>query len=154
MTTLSDFLYPELVCCDLLSSSKADVLSELAVLLAKPSPSPDAETIAKSLADREQLATTGVGEGVAIPHAKLDGLDVNRIAVGISRDGIDFESVDQQPVHIFFALVAPLSSAGDHLRILAQISRLLKDADVRRRLIDASTPELLIATITEESGDS
>ena len=118
----------------------------------------NASTIAQeaalaALEDRERLATTGVGDGVAIPHAKLNGIGDNRMAVGISRSGVSFESVDGKPVHIFFALIAPLSSAGDHLRILAQISRLLKDADVRGRLVQAGSPEELIDIIKSESGD-
>jgi len=153
MTTLTNYLVPDQVCCDLAAGAKNDVLSELAELLTKSAGSPDVKTIATALEDRERLATTGVGDGVAIPHAKLEGIEDNRMAVGISRSGVSFESVDDQPVHIFFALVAPLSSAGDHLRILAQISRLLKDADVRDRLIKAGSPEELIGIIQSESGD-
>ena len=154
MTTLSHYLDPDLICCDLSSRGKKEVLSELGELLAKAATSPSGKTITTALLDREQLATTGVGDGVAIPHAKLDGLKDNRVAVGISRAGIAFESVDGEPVHIFFALIAPISSAGDHLRILAQISRLLKDVDVRNRLIQATSPQALMEVVTEEDGAS
>jgi PTS system nitrogen regulatory IIA component len=153
MTTLTNYLIPDLVRCDLASRGKNDALKELGELLAKPSQTPDSNTITKALVDREQLATTGVGDGVAIPHAKLEGLDDNRIAVGISRKGIPFDAVDDRPVNIFFALVAPISSAGDHLRILAQISRLLKDADVRARLIESGTPDKLIEIVRSEGGE-
>ncbi len=153
MTTLSNYLNPDLISCDLASAGKKDVLVELGKLLAKPAATPTGETITTALLDRESLATTGVGDGVAIPHAKLEGLDTNRIAVGISRNGVAFDSVDGQPVNIFFALVAPINSAGDHLRILAQISRLLKDVDVRKRLIRTESSEQLIDIIAAEGGE-
>jgi PTS system nitrogen regulatory IIA component len=152
MTKLSDILYADLICPDLKSSNKREVLSELGELLAGPGDGPDAEAITAALVDRERLATTGVGEGVAIPHAKLENMDGNRIAVGISRSGIPFEAVDAEPVHIFFALIAPLASAGDHLRILAQISRLLKDGEVRKQLIDQRDAASLIDAIRIEDG--
>jgi PTS system nitrogen regulatory IIA component len=152
MTKLSDILHPDLICTNLKSSAKKEVLSELGRLLAGPGGAPDAAAITTALLDRERLATTGVGEGVAIPHAKLENLEGNRIAVGISRAGIPFDAVDGEPVHIFFALIAPLASAGDHLRILAQISRLLKEHEVRERLVDTRDAASLIAAIRGEDG--
>jgi PTS system nitrogen regulatory IIA component len=152
MTKLSDILHLDLICPNLSATNKNDALIELGELLTTPNDGPDAATVTKALVDRERLATTGVGEGVAIPHAKLEELSGNRIAVGISKSGIPFDAVDDKPVHIFFALIAPLQSAGDHLRILAQISRLLKDAEVRRRLVEQTDAGMLIETIRAEDG--
>ena len=152
MTKLSDILHPDLICPNLTSSDKKGALFELGKLLALPGDGPDEKNITQALIDREHLATTGIGEGVAIPHAKLDNLEGNRIAVGISKTGIPFDAVDDKSVHIFFALIAPLSSAGDHLRILAQISRLLKDAEVRKRLVDQRDAVSLIDAIRAEDG--
>lgn len=153
MNTLSEYLISEQVVCHLDAVTKNKAIDALSELLAKPAAFPDAKAIAAALEERERLATTGIGEGVAIPHAKLDGLDGIRIAVGISPDGCEFDSVDGKPVHIFFALIAPLGSAGDHLRILAQISRFLKDAEFRARLVKSATAEELLGLIASESGD-
>jgi nitrogen PTS system EIIA component len=149
---LSEHLQPERISTDLSSSNKLEALTELGVLLAKPGNGPDTTEITKALLERERLATTGVGEGVAIPHAKLSGLEENRIAIGISRTGVDFDAIDGARVKIFFALIAPLSSSGDHLKILAQISRLLKDPEIRQRLIDVSDAATFISLIRVEEG--
>ena len=149
---LSEHLKPELICTDLTSATKLEVLTELGALLAKAGDGPDAAEISKALLERERLATTGVGEGVAIPHAKLGNLKENRIAVGTSRTGVDFDAIDGSRVKIFFALIAPLASSGDHLRVLAQISRLLKDPDIRKKLIDAPDADAFISFIVEEEG--
>ena len=149
---LSEHLKPELICTDLSSTNKLEVLTELGELLATVEDGPEAAEISKALLERERLATTGVGEGVAIPHAKLGELSGNRIAVGTSRTGVDFDAIDGGLVRIFFALIAPLASSGEHLRVLAQISRLLKDPEIRQRLIDAPDPESFISLIRSEEG--
>lgn len=148
---LSEYLYPELICTRLAATTKADVLAELGELLAKPGGA-GAGAITSALLEREKLATTGIGDHVAIPHAKLGDLDGNRIAIGISPKGIDFDAIDGEPVRILFALIAPLSSSGDHLRILAQISRLLKDSTIRKNLINASDTKAFISIIRQEEG--
>ena len=109
--------------------------------------------LAQAYETRERLATTGVGEGVAIPHAKLDNLDNISMAIGISRTGIHFDAVDGQPVHIFVALLAPEGSTGEHLKALAGISRILKDPSFRNKLLGAkSSQEIYDAIIAEEDG--
>ena len=140
----------EMMSPDLSSSGKLDVLGELGVLLSKNTPLVSADAITKTLVDRERLATTGVGEGVAIPHGKIDGIEGVISAWGLSRTGIAFDAVDGNPVHIFVALLAPQSSSGDHLRALARVSRLLKDPEVRAKLLGARTSEELFEMIREE----
>ena len=150
---LVDIIHPERIRIDLMSGGKMDVLSELGNLLAAGSTIVSADAVTQTLVDRERLATTGVGGGVAIPHGKLEGLKNILAAVGISRTGISFDAVDNAPVHIFVALVAPLNSSGDHLRALARISRLLKDPSIRQRLIEARFPEDVYGIISQEDGE-
>ncbi len=150
MTKLSNILCPDLISINLKSTNKPSVLEEFAGMLQTKQNGPDASAIKKALMDREALATTGVGDGVAIPHAKLEGLEGTRMAVGISRKGVDFSAVDAKPVHIFFALIAPFASSGDHLRILAQISRLLKDEGIRNRIVQSKSTEDLMDIVRAE----
>lgn len=149
---LSDFLQSDLVSMDLASEGKMEVLTELGDLLSRSSAGLDSKAVTRAFVERERLATTGVGDGIAIPHAKIEGLKENKIAIGISRTGIDFDAIDDKAVKIFVALGAPLNSSGEHLRLLAQISRLLKDPEIRNRLVEAQNAEELISIIrTEEA---
>ncbi len=149
---LVDIIHPELICTDLTSSGKTDVLSELGTLLANKIETVDANEITKILVERERLATTGIGEGVAIPHGKTEGIETIYAAVGISRTGVPFDAVDNDPVHIFVALLAPLSSSGDHLRALARISRLLKDPGIRSQLMGVRETQELFDILISEDG--
>lgn len=147
----SDFLTPEAVSADLESSGKLDVLAELGAMLARVCPSADKEQITAALVERERLATTGIGEGVAIPHAKIDSLDKVVGAAGISRTGIQFDSIDGQPVHVFVALLAPTGSTTDHLKALARISKLARNPEFRKQLLGTrSNEEAFEAIITED----
>ena len=149
---LAEIIHPELICTDLTSSGKTDVLSELGALFVNKLHAVDANEITKILVERERLATTGIGEGVAIPHGKTDGIDTIYAAVGISRTGVPFDSIDNLPVHIFVALLAPLSSSGDHLRALARISRLLKDPEIRGQMMGVREAEELFDILVREDG--
>ena len=101
-----------------------------------------AEQITHALISREQLGSTGVGEGVAIPHAKIAGIADLVACFGRAPSGVSFDAIDYQPVHLIFVLLVPENSAGAHLKALARISRLLKNASFRDRLlaIDQSKP--------------
>src|SRR5437763_15053810 len=108
------------------------------------------ERLIKSLEDRELLNSTALGDGVAIPHGKLPGLKRVLAAFGRSLAGVDFQSLDGKPTHLFFLLVAPEDSAGAHLKALARISRLLKEETFRRRLMEAPSARELFETIRTE----
>ncbi|MBN2715319.1 MAG: PTS sugar transporter subunit IIA [Deltaproteobacteria bacterium] len=149
---IKEFLLPEAVTSDLESSGKLDVLSELGRLLAKVSPNANEADIVAALVERERLATTGIGDGVAIPHAKSDKLTEIRAALGISRTGIPFDAVDGKPVHIFVALLAPQGVAGEHLKALARISRLVREPDFRNRLLTTQSAQELYDAIVEADG--
>ena len=105
------------------------------------------------LLEREKLGSTGIGDGIAIPHGKLAGLDEILVAFGRSREGIAFEAMDGKPVHLFFFLMAPENSAGRHLKALAKISRMLKDAAFRENLLEAKTHDDLVRIIAEKDDE-
>lgn len=135
------------------SSGKLDVLSELGKLLANVCPQANEQDIVAALVERERLATTGIGDGVAIPHAKTDKITEIRGALGISRTGIPFDAVDGKPVHIFIALLAPQGVASDHLKALARISKLVREPDFRGRLLSTKSAEELFDVIVTEDGE-
>ena len=147
---LVDLIAPNAVRADLESTGKIDALAELGALLAPSCDGADAEEITRILVERERLATTGVGDGVAIPHGKTDRLGCLAAAVGISRTGISFDAVDGKPVHVFVALLAPLDSTGEHLKALARVSRMLKNAEFRAQLISAASDEEVLRLFVAE----
>jgi PTS system nitrogen regulatory IIA component len=147
---IEDILAPELVIAALAASTKAGVLDELASAVAARHPDIDRARLIEALDERERLNSTALGEGVAIPHGKLPGLRRVFAAFGRSPAGVDFQSLDGKPTHLFFVLVAPEESAGAHLKALARISRLLKDEAFRARLREAPDAEALYRTICDE----
>ena len=110
----------------------------------------EAEALRKVLEEREQLASTAIGDGIAIPHGKLDSVGRLVGALGRAVDGIEFESIDGKPTNLVFMLVAPASSTGVHLKALARLSRLFRDGDFRKRLLDAPSAEAMYQVIVEE----
>ena len=131
---LMDFLIPDAIEPDMRGTSKENAIRELVSLLKKTGAISDEDSVAKIVLEREELGTTGIGEGIAVPHGKSNAVDKLVAAFGRSEKGIDFASIDNQPVHLFFLLVAPSDSAGPHLMALARISRLLKNTDFRAAL--------------------
>jgi nitrogen PTS system EIIA component len=145
-----DILDPAAIVPEMRANSKPEALQELAAVLAKIHPNLDQERLVEVLLEREELGSTAIGEGIAIPHGKLPGIGGVVAAFGRSTRGIDFDSLDGSPTRLFFLLVAPEDSAGVHLKALARISRLLKDRAFRERLFAGTTREALFATIREE----
>lgn len=145
-----DFLDSQAVQLELKSQTKQDVIAELCQLLKEKDKIQDAATVLNSLMEREKLGSTGIGQGIAIPHGKSTAVDKVVAALGISRKGIDFESLDGEPVHLVFMLVAPPDSAGAHLKALARISRLLKDKFFRQALREAKSIDEIKKIIQEE----
>lgn len=131
---------------------EAEVLTELAALLAGHHPGLSAEAVAEELAARERLGSTAIGDGLAIPHAKLPSAEKLLACFGRSERGVDFGSPDGHPTRFFFVLIAPLGAPGPHLTALAKISRLFKGPRLRARLRDARTAEELYAALAAEEG--
>lgn len=144
---LGEFIDKELVFPALVATGKAEVLRELTEALAARHAGVDAAQSLAVLLDREGLGTTGIGEGVAIPHGKLACLERIIICVGRSLKGVDFDALDFKPCNIFFLVLAPEQMTGIHLRILAHISRLLKDEHFRRDFFDAKDRDALFALL-------
>lgn len=144
-----DVLREEAIISELKATDKKGVLEELAVPVAKAS-GVSQEEMVRVLLERERLGSTGIGDGIAIPHGKLRSLESLLVGFGRSRKGIDFEAIDGKPAHLFFLLMAPENSTGAHLRMLARISRLLKDTTFRERLMTAVDRRSLYIVIAEE----
>jgi PTS system nitrogen regulatory IIA component len=144
---LSELLDEENIIPDLKAKDKKGVLEELVDAVITSEPSIDKQALVKVLLERERLGSTGIGDGVAIPHGKYQGLSQPLISFGRSREGLDFESMDGQPAHLFFLLVAPENSANVHLKVLATIARILKNSGFRKALMEAPTREDILKQI-------
>lgn len=147
-----DVLNKEAISIDLKAKDKKGVLDELAAPVAQLTGAAQDELV-KILLERERLGSTGIGGGIGIPHGKLKDLDNLVLGFGLSRRGVDFESMDGRPTHIFFLLLTPESSAGLHLKLLARISRLLKNDDFKSQLMQAAGPDDIIQIIREKDDD-
>ena len=145
-----DFIREDLILPELGSSQKLDVLAELATHLASRHEGVSREDLVKVLVERERLASTAIGEGIAIPHGKLDTIGKLVACVGRAKEGVDFDSMDGRPTHLFFVLVAPENSTGVHLKALARISRLFKDGEFRTRLMGARDAKEMYKIIADE----
>jgi PTS system nitrogen regulatory IIA component len=144
-----EVLQKEAILEDLVSTDKKGILEELVAPIAKVA-NVSEDGLVKVLLERERLGSTGIGGGVGIPHGKLKNLENIVLGFGLSRNGVDFESMDGKPTHVFFLLVTPENSTGLHLKMLARISRLLKDESFKERLISASSQEEILSIIQEE----
>ena len=144
---LDEYIDRQLVLPALASTAKAEVLREMTLAIAVRHPELDAGRALAVLLDREGLGTTGIGDGVAIPHGKLADLPGVILCVGRSQKGVDFEALDFKPCTIFFLVLAPEQMTGIHLRILAHISRLIKDDSFRKDFYEAADQDALYALL-------
>lgn len=147
---LDQILKIEFLKDSLSSANKVDVLAELINVLIQSGLKIDRTKAIDVLQQREKLGSTGIGDGVAIPHGKIPDLSELVVAFGRSREGISFDAIDGKPAHLFFLLLAPENSTGQHLKALARISRMLKTPDFRRKLLDADTTSDLYKAIIEQ----
>ncbi len=145
-----DFLNEKAISADLKSTSKEGVIRELVDLLAKAEGIKNKEDLVKVLLGREALGSTGIGQGVGIPHGKTDSVKRLVAAFGVCHPGVNFDALDGEPVYLFFLLVAPEDSAGPHLKGLARISRLLKDKYFRESLKSLTDEKIILKLIREE----
>jgi nitrogen PTS system EIIA component len=146
---LSEILDAKNIIPDLKARDKKKALEELAETIVNSRPSLDKTALVKVLLERERLGSTGIGDGVAIPHGKFHGISEPVISFGRSIKGLDFESMDGQPVFLFFLLVAPENSASVHLKALARIAKLLKNSTFRKTLMEIPTGQELYKTIIQ-----
>jgi PTS system nitrogen regulatory IIA component len=147
---ITEILVRDAVILNLGVRTKNDVLAEMTTALAKVEPQISADRLHEVLLEREALQSTGIGDGVAIPHGKVAGLDRLVATFARSVEGVDFESIDGQPTHHLFMLVVPEHSGGKYLKALARISRFFRDPAFRQRLSDAETLEDVMGAIEDE----
>ena len=149
---IGEFLCKNAVTNDLQATSKADVINEMVTLLidAGALDKKAKSKIIEALMAREALGSTAIGQSIAIPHAKSDATDKLVSSLAVSKKGVHFDSLDGEPVHIFFLLVAPVDSAGPHLKALARVSRLLKDKFFRDSLKNTKTTKDILELVAQE----
>lgn len=151
---ITDLINSKAVCADLKGNSKEEVIQELVDILVKTNAldKKNKKKVFEVLMAREALGSTAIGQGIAIPHGKCDSVKNIVGCLGISKEGINFDSLDGEPAHIFFLLVAPIDSAGPHLKALARISRLLKDKFIRDSLRSVQDEKAILKIIQQEDG--
>jgi len=138
---IQDILSEECTRANLAASNKAEVIQELSDMMSETHTNIDAQKLYDILEEREKLGSTGIGNGVAILHGKVSTIENIVTGFGRSVAGIEFDSQDGKPVHLFFVLIAPKNSASLHLKAMARLSRLLKDAHFRNRLFESNAEE-------------
>lgn len=147
--SVSDLLSRELIEPDLEADSRDEVFDELIGLLEENGSLDFSDEALDALKDREEILSTGIGEGLAIPHAKMDEIDEFKAAFARIPDGVDFKSLDGKPAHLVFLLLSPKGEAGKHVRVLARVSRILKNASFRERLLEGETADSIYDLIVE-----
>jgi PTS system nitrogen regulatory IIA component len=150
MMKIMDYLDEEWVIGDLQGADKTSILRELSGVLVNPCKAASVEELLQVLLDREKLGSTGIGEGIAIPHGRLKKLKKFFISFGRSVKGVDFDSIDQKPSQLFFLVMAPENSAVDNLKLLSRIVTLLKEPSFKKRLMEAPSRKELFKIISEE----
>ena len=147
---LTDILDESSIVADLQASDKTEALEILVEAVVKSHSTIDEQEILEVLLEREKLGSTGIGDGIAIPHGKSAGLSQIISGFGLSKTGIEFDSLDGKPACLFFLLVAPENSVGVHLKMLARISRMLKNTEFRKKLLNANSQQEIYQIISEE----
>jgi len=150
---LTEILTEELIIPHLRAGDKSKALEEMTNLLCEKKLAPDGGQVLKALLEREKLGSTGIGFNVAIPHAKVKDIQNMAVIFGRSPKGIEFDSLDQQPVHLICLLIAPENSIGTHIKALARISRLLKDENFRKELMRASDQSEIFGLIRSKDDE-
>lgn len=146
---LTELLTPDRIKIPLASTSKDEILSELVEIVGQHTSVRDVKEVLRAVREREEVLSTGIGSGVAIPHGKSAGISELALVAGVKPEGVDFEALDGQPVQLFFLLVGPEAAAGQHVKALSRISRLLRRDSFRVRLAEASSPDEFYQIIAE-----
>ena len=150
---LLDILSPESIIVDLKGESKEEIITELVNSLPVGDAITDRDQVLQAVIDREKIMSTGIGDGIAIPHGKSAAVTELVAAMGTQRRGMDFDALDGEPAYVFFLLVSPANVSGPHIKALARISRLLKNDEFKKKLIEADSAEEIIATIEAAERD-
>ena len=148
--TLMEILSPKSVIVDLDGETKDEIIEELVDALEVGEAITDRDKVLQAVLEREKIMSTGIGDGIAIPHGKSDAVVRLAAALGTQKRGVDFESLDGEPAYVFFLLVSPANVSGPHIKALARISRLLKNDDFKKKLTAAAAAEEIVAIIETE----
>ena len=147
---ITDILKKDHIIKELNSSDKKNVLDELSSFLEDKGEITSKENLLVALIEREKLGSTGIGENVAIPHAKISEIDNIITVFGRSKNGVEFESLDQKPVNFIFLVMAPENSTGQHLKVLARISRLFKNPSLRESVLRTNEVDQIYSILVDE----
>lgn len=147
---IAEYLVKEAIISDLRSGDKPGVVREMVEALSKAGAVRDVDGTTDGLLEREKLGSTGIGQNIAVPHAKREDVKKLLVTVGLSSRGVDFDSLDGDPVNIVFLVLAPSDATGLHLKVLARIARLLKDKVFRNSLRSCKSAQDVFSTIKEE----
>lgn len=147
---LKDILTREVILVPLENTEKDRIIEEMVDVLYDNNKVEDRDKVLKAVLDRERVMSTGVGDGVAIPHGKADGVKQLVASLGITKKDIDFGSIDDKPVRLVFLLVGPYDQTGPHLKALSRISRLMHKAEFRSKLINAKSSNEVLQAVTQE----
>lgn len=153
MVLLSDLLSSVRVKVPLEATTKEAVLRELVAVLADDQAIADAEDVLRVVRERERILSTGIGHGVALPHGKSDACPDLSIAAGVTRQPIEFDALDKAPVQLVFLLVGPESAAGPHIKALSRISRLVRQPDLRQRLMEVQDGQAFLDILREAENE-
>ncbi len=147
--SIIDYMKPEWITLNLKSKSRHEVFLEMASALGRTGLLDDEGigALVNKLEERESLSTTGVGEGIALPHASLKGLKETVIGIGVIPDGVDFGSLDSQPVKVVFMIVGSQSVPRLHIQVLARLVRLCRHKDLKEKIMECSAPEKALEAI-------
>ncbi len=151
---ITELLTKDTIAMDLSSTEKNGVIDELVNQLDKAGKLNNVTTFKEAIHNRESQSTTGIGEGIAIPHAKVAAVDTPAIAFGKSKTGVDYQSLDMQPAHLFFMIAAPEGGAQTHLDALAKLSGILMDEKVREDLLHANSPQEVLQIIDKADDEA
>jgi nitrogen PTS system EIIA component len=141
---LIDLITKEVICVPMQATTKYDVMRELTGVLERAGKITDAPKIVEALLERESKGSTGLEQGIAVPHCKTDAVGQMVLAIGIARQGIDFEALDGQPSKLFFLLLAPPDQSGPHIEALSEIARLTQSASFCNALLESTSPEEVV----------
>jgi fructose-specific phosphotransferase system IIA component len=150
---LTQILKPDCIVAPPAGQDKNSVITELVDLLDKSGQLLDRDSVLQAVLAREQARSTGIGSGVAIPHGKCTGISELTMAIGIIKDGLEFDSIDEKPVTIVVLLASPSDRTGPHIQALARISRLMLDAEFKDKLENATSPEEVYELIDKKENE-
>lgn len=151
---ISEILAPDRITLELESKKKPELIEELVRLVDASGKTSDGDRLLAQVLERESISTTGIGNGIAIPHCLSETVEETLLAFGRKRDGARFDSVDNQPVSIFFLLIGPAGAEGEHLRVLSKLARYLHDRTFCQALLDAETNEEVMSALRVKEGKS